>query len=222
MRPVRAVVLALTVCAFLVLAGSAHSADVIRVPAAEAAGHVGEIAEVCGRVASAAHIGAVDGEPTFLNFERPYPDQLFTVVIWGGTRARFEGRPERMFDGREVCVTGRIEEYNGRPQIVVDDPSQIALVSPSPAVGELTETERVLVKALLSSLGHEANYGSSEWDEEAVEAMTAFQEEEGLAPTGTPDAETLRALADAVGEVPDAELDLVIRLLLFEAAARAE
>lgn len=217
-------ILSASLAALLVVAvcSGAPAADILRITAAEAADHVGEIVEVCGRVASAAHIGAVEGQPTFLNLERPYPDQLFTVVIWGGTRSRFEGRPERMFDGKEICVTGRIGEHRGRPQIVVDDPAQIVLVSPPGGGTRLTETEKILIKALLAALGHDVNYGSGEWDEESVEATIAFQEGAGVAPTGEPDAATLRALADAVTSIPDAERDLVIRLLLFELARRWE
>jgi hypothetical protein len=200
----------------------APAADIARITALEAADHVGETAEVCGRVASAAHIGSVKGEPTFLNLERPYPDQPFTVVIWGSTRGQFDGRPERMFDGKQICVTGEIGRHRGKPQIVVDDPGQIVLVEPPLGGAELTETERILVKALLSSLGHEANYGSGEWDEEAVAATVAFQEGAGLEPTGDPGPATLRALADAVLGIEDADRDLVIRLLLFEMAQRGE
>jgi micrococcal nuclease len=211
-----------TVVVIVMAATAALGSDVMRITAAEAADHVGEIAEVCGSVASAAHIGSVKGEPTFLNLERPYPDQLFTVVIWGSTRGQFDGRPERMFDGKQICVTGKIDRHRGKPQIVVDDPGQIVLVNPTLGGAELTETERILVKALLSSLGHEANYGSGEWDEEAVAATAAFQEGAGLAPSGEPGPATLRALADAALNIEDADRDLVIRLLLFEMARRGE
>ena len=214
--------IALAVCALLFAATDVGAGDPVRISAAEAAQHVGEVAEVCGRVASAAHIAAVKGQPTFLNLERPYPDQPFNVVIWGSARSRFNAPPERAFDGKNICVTGLIETYDGKPQIVVSDPDQIVMVSPPEGGSELSETERILVKALLASLGHETNYGSGEWDEETVEAMVAFQEAEGMTPTGEPDSATLRALADAVPGIPDADRDLVIRLLLFELARRGE
>jgi len=213
---------ALALVLAVLAAGSAAAAEMVRIDAAEAEDHVGETAEVCGFVASSAHIGSVDGQPTFLNFVEPYPDQLFTVVIWGSARSRFDGKPERMYDGKDVCVTGRIGMHKGTPQIIVDDPSQIVLVEPLVGGMDLNETERVLMKALLASLGHEVNYGSGEWDDEAVAGMVAFQEGVGVEPTGEPDSATLRALADAVTEIPDADRDLVIRLLLFELARRWE
>lgn len=92
---------------------------------AEAAEHIGERATVCGRVESASYASRSPGQPTFLNFGRPYPDQLFTVVIWGSDRARFATPPEVAFKGADVCVTGVVREYRGRPEIVVSNPSAI-------------------------------------------------------------------------------------------------
>lgn len=193
-----------------------------RIPAAEAARHVGELRTVCGHVASAASITSAKGAPTFLNLGRPYPDQDFTVVIWESSRARFERPPERLFDRRSICVTGRIEMYRGRPQIVVEDPEQIRVEDPVGVGEDLGELGGILVKALLSQLGYETDYGTSEWNEATVEKTAAFQEARGLPPTGDPDPATLRALAAAVGEIPEADRSMVIRLLLFEIVRRLE
>ena len=92
----------------------------------EAAGHAGEVARVCGTVESASWARRVEGRPTFLNLGRPYPDQPFTVVIWGRNRARF-GTPERRFGGRRICVAGRIRLHEGTAQIEVGRPAQIEL-----------------------------------------------------------------------------------------------
>jgi hypothetical protein len=92
----------------------------------DALAHVGERARVCGTVASARYAATARDRPTFLNLERPHPDQPFTVVVWGSDRARF-GEPEATFAGKRICVTGTIETYKGRPQIVARDPSQVAL-----------------------------------------------------------------------------------------------
>jgi hypothetical protein len=208
--------------AVALLAAAAFGVEPQRISASEAGSHVGEIAEVCGHVASSAHIAAVSGQPTFLNFERPYPDQPFSVVIWGSAREKFDTRPERVFDGKDICVTGEIEVYDGVPQIVVDDPAQIVLVNPPDAGTPLTETEGVLIKALLASLGYDVDYGSGEWNEDAVEATRAFQDDRGLSTTGEPDAATLRALAKALPSIKAEDRDLVIRLILFVMAQRSE
>jgi hypothetical protein len=51
--------------------------------AAEAKKHIGENATVCGLVVSAHFAANSRGEPTFLNLDEPYPNQIFTIVILG-------------------------------------------------------------------------------------------------------------------------------------------
>ncbi|MCI0724078.1 MAG: YHYH domain-containing protein [Acidobacteria bacterium] len=94
--------------------------------AVEAKDHVGETAVVCGKVASARYAEGSRGSPTFLNLDKPHPDAIFTVVIWGSERDSF-GQPEEEYHGKDICVTGRIENYDGTPQMVVANPKQIAL-----------------------------------------------------------------------------------------------
>jgi len=92
--------------------------------AAEADGHAGETARVCGVVASARYASSVRGQPTFLNLDRAYPRQIFTVVIWGEHRRHF-GAPEKSLAGRAICVTGTIIRYKGHAEIEADSPGQI-------------------------------------------------------------------------------------------------
>ncbi len=78
----------------LLFAGQLAGQDGKRISAAEAKDHVGEVATVCGQVASAKSASSTRGRPTFLNLDKPYPEQIFTVVIWGDDRPKF-GRPEQ-------------------------------------------------------------------------------------------------------------------------------
>lgn len=96
---------------------------------AEAARHVGEVATVCGEVVTATYASRSRGQPTFLNLDKPYPNHVFTILIWGEDRKAF-GRPERDLFGKTVCVNGRIEVYQGRPEIVAREPKQIAVIEP--------------------------------------------------------------------------------------------
>lgn len=98
------------------------------IPAAEAARHVGERGTVCGEVASTRYAQSANGEPTFLNLERPYPKQIFTALIWGDDRPRFDRPPEEHFRDRRICVTGKIGSYRDVPQIIVRRPDQIEVV----------------------------------------------------------------------------------------------
>ena len=63
-------------------------------------------------------------QPTFLNLDKPYPDQLFTVVIFGDDRAKF-GTPESSLRGTRICVTGVIRVFRELPEMVLKDPSQL-------------------------------------------------------------------------------------------------
>ncbi len=91
----------------------------------DAAKHVGETDTVCGTVASAAYVARSHRQPTFLNLDRAYPNQIFTIVIWGENRTSF-GSPEITLMGKRVCATGAIRLYRGRPEIVIRSPSQLA------------------------------------------------------------------------------------------------
>jgi hypothetical protein len=90
----------------------------------EAAHHIGETATVCGTIASASYASHSKGQPTFLNFDKPYPNETFAAVIWATDRAKFR-TPESALLGKQVCATGVIQLFRGRPEIVLHDPSQL-------------------------------------------------------------------------------------------------
>jgi DNA/RNA endonuclease YhcR with UshA esterase domain len=97
-----------------------------KLTSAEAKDHIGETATVCGSVASTRYAASTKGEPTFLNLDKPYPNPIFTVLIWGSNRHKF-GEPEKEFNGKRICVTGKITDYRGVPETVADDPRQIRI-----------------------------------------------------------------------------------------------
>jgi len=95
-------------------------------PLPEAKAHVGEQGTVCG-IAVGAHFAAnTKGEPTFINLDKPYPTQIFTIVIWGGDRPKF-GNPEQEYSDKHVCVTGMITVFRDVAEIVAHDPAAIKL-----------------------------------------------------------------------------------------------
>ena len=84
---------------------------------ADAAKHVGEHATVCGRIASEHTASGSLGAPTFVNLDKPYPNEMFTVLIWGSDRAKVGAIPS----SGTLCATGEITSYRGTPEIVVKD-----------------------------------------------------------------------------------------------------
>ena len=105
-------------------AASAAGAQAAHFTAKEAKNHVGEKATVCGKVVGIHFVSSGKGQPTFVHFDQPYPDQIFTLVIWGSDRPTF-GRPEEIYRDRNLCVTGKITSYLGIPEIVANNPNQV-------------------------------------------------------------------------------------------------
>ncbi len=115
-----------TLSAVLLLAGLLLAGESLTIPATAAADHIGETVTVCGKVVSGRYLSRSRSRLTFLNFEKAYPHQVFTVVIPGTDRHKFD-HPEKKYSGQTICVTGRIQRYQGRPQMVVTDPRQIKI-----------------------------------------------------------------------------------------------
>lgn len=54
-----------------------------------------------------------------------YPNKLLEIPIWKENRAKFSYDLQSL-DETNVCVTGTVKEYRGKPEIVVTNPNQIA------------------------------------------------------------------------------------------------
>jgi hypothetical protein len=90
----------------------------------EAKSHIGDTATVCGVVVSAEYEPNEQSQPTLLDLGKPHPNATFTTVIYGDNRQKF-GSPETSLRGKRICVTGPISDYQGKPEIVLTDPSQL-------------------------------------------------------------------------------------------------
>jgi DNA/RNA endonuclease YhcR with UshA esterase domain len=86
---------------------------------AQAAAHIGKQVTVTGVVAQ------VSSRPglTFLNFDKPYPSNLFTVIIRNRSTNEFDSLAA--FKGKAVAVKGKVIDYNGKPEIEVTGKAQL-------------------------------------------------------------------------------------------------
>ncbi|MGQ9800818.1 MAG: hypothetical protein ACUVRL_04040 [Candidatus Saccharicenans sp.] len=89
----------------------------------EAGNYYGQTVWVRGTVVAANNTGKV----CFLNFHRNWR-RYFTAVIFASDFHRFPQPPEKLYLNREVRVYGRIREYQGKPEIIVDRPEQIEII----------------------------------------------------------------------------------------------
>jgi hypothetical protein len=116
----------LIVLTFCLLTFPALQAQTKKLTTTEAKDHIGDRATVCGKVVSTHYAKSSKGEPTFLNLDEPYPKEVFTILIWGSDREKF-GTPEDEYKGLRVCVTGKIINFRGRPEIVATERGQIEI-----------------------------------------------------------------------------------------------
>ena len=116
--------------------GTMTSAAAQSISAADASKHVGEHATVCGQIAGEHTAYRSRGTPTFINLDKPYPNQVFTILIWGDYRSSVGQFPA---SGR-VCVAGTITEYRSTPEIVVRD-AQSWYVPPEYSLHLIEEAE---------------------------------------------------------------------------------
>jgi DNA/RNA endonuclease YhcR with UshA esterase domain len=87
----------------------------------EAPKHVGETATITGTVDGVHQSGKGN---IFLNMGGKYPNQAFTAFIPSSSAAQFSN--PQQYEGRTVAVSGKITLYKGKPEIIVNSPSQIS------------------------------------------------------------------------------------------------
>ena len=105
----------------------------------EAGGHLGETATVRGHVKDYQYHDGRKGKPTIILFDQEgvvergssisdmeTPD-TFTVVVMRKDKPKFPPHYARLYRGKYLCVTGMIEDYDGRPSIIIADPADIIL-----------------------------------------------------------------------------------------------
>jgi hypothetical protein len=91
--------------------------------AADAQNHVGEYATVIGKVYQ---VFTSKKGTTFLDIGGNYPNNPFTAVIFYRDSPKFAA--VLGFKGKTLRITGKIKSYEGTPEIILNDESQIEIV----------------------------------------------------------------------------------------------
>jgi hypothetical protein len=113
----------LTLAATLALLSVAVAAPPPTVRWEDAHLHVGEIVTVEGHVASARS----SAEACVLEFDPGNPT-AFRAVLMIPILSRLPQHPERLYEGRQVRVSGRVQRFQGRSEMVLRSSGQIEVV----------------------------------------------------------------------------------------------
>ena len=90
----------------------------------DAAKHIGEVATVEGKVVT---VNVSKNSNVFLNFGGNYPNQKFTAFMSIKTAEIELISNAKQYEGKNIAVTGKIQIYKGKPEIVVTRKSQIVV-----------------------------------------------------------------------------------------------
>lgn len=92
----------------------------------DAANYEGKTVTVCAKVMGT-HITKGEKKVIYLNLEKAYPNNPFTVVIFESGADNFDYNPLEFLKNKNICVFGKISFYKDKPQIIVSKQSQITI-----------------------------------------------------------------------------------------------
>jgi len=110
--------------ATVLLIGSVIAAGQDIIPWQDAATYYGQIKIVEGTIVETKNTG----KACFLNFSPNWRTD-FTAVIFASDFGKFPPNPEAYYRGKKVRVTGSIQEYRGKPEIVLKIKTRLCSLS---------------------------------------------------------------------------------------------
>lgn len=107
--------------------------EALRLSPPEAKAHFGEMATVCGRVVdtktSKYSVGGL-GKPITFFLDSPQPNPEFSFTAWTPDPTKLSQLKEA-YEGKRVCVTGKIVKLANVPHVTATDLSQIEVQNES-------------------------------------------------------------------------------------------
>lgn len=74
-------------------------------------------ATICGTLVDAKYVEKSGN--TFMNLDKRFPNDIFSVSIWKSDRINFSYQPEVLLLNKKICVTGMVRENNGKPTMSI-------------------------------------------------------------------------------------------------------
>jgi hypothetical protein len=88
--------------------------------------HIGRQGTVCDKIINI-KTPSSEKKPIYIDFGGVYPDNIFSAVIFPSDIPKFSYNPVEVLKDKNVCITGKISEYKGKPQIVINETVQVAI-----------------------------------------------------------------------------------------------
>ena len=121
----RKLICLLATTAFVTLPALAEDAKpdgVKKIGTTQAAKHYQETCIVTGKVAQV----TIREKLVYVNLDKPFPDTPFTGVIFARATNQFGDLSK--LKGKDVEIKGRVEDYKGKVQIVLNTTNQLKVV----------------------------------------------------------------------------------------------
>jgi endonuclease G len=80
-------------------------------------------ATICGTVVDARFVEKSGN--TFMNLDKRFPNDIFSVSIWKNDRVNFSYAPETLLINKQICVTGMVRENNGKATMSISNEKAI-------------------------------------------------------------------------------------------------
>ena len=99
------------------------------IPSSEAGSYIGKKITVAGTVKSTYYAETENGKPTFINLDKPFPENTLTIVLFD-VDVENTGFNRFAYENKQVTITGLVEQYKDefgkiRPSIHITNSAQI-------------------------------------------------------------------------------------------------
>lgn len=92
-----------------------------KVPVDSVSKYIGQQVTVCTKVYGVKSLEKL----TFINAGAAYPKSPLTIVILAKDLPNFKDSPATLYDNKQICVTGKVEDFKGKAEIVITKPEEI-------------------------------------------------------------------------------------------------